>query len=78
MEGNAGARGYRKQTPGAAQPPKRTPITDALPKDTTGQPSLDAGGRIKVRNRKTGEARWFPETKAYQLLAKPESFERAE
>lgn len=75
MEGNAGARGYRKTPAGA--PPKRAPITDALPKDNDGRPSLDAGGQIKVRNKKTGETRWLNPTDAFQLLAKPDKYERA-
>jgi hypothetical protein len=76
MEGNAGARGYKKRAPGATPAPKRTPITDALPPGPDGTPTLDTGGRIKVRNKKTGEAKWLTPDDAYKLLAKPDKYDR--
>lgn len=74
----AKARGYSPRAADAPPRPKRTPIRDALPPDASGTPSLSASGKIKVRNKTTGESLWFDSKTAYRLLSKPDKFERGE
>lgn len=68
-----GAAGYNVgglKPGGAAKPVQAPPIAPGA--------KIGGGGKIKVRNKETGQSLWFDSKTAYQLLSKPDKFERGE